>query len=555
MRFLQSALVAGTTVLLVTAAVRADERTTAGDEAVLKGAGIQTDGPALLEFFRQWTLSEDEQVQVAQTVRRLGDVSFHAREKATADLIGRGWIVRKYLHLALEDRDPEIVRRAERCLKAIDGGPGIAPALAAARLLAVRKPDDAAAVVLRFLPFADDEALEEELLTTLAAVGVHDGKPESALTDALKDRRATCRAAAALVVGRLPDLDRRAAVRHLLTDVDGRVRWRAAQGLIDGKDKEAIPALLALVGEAPLSVAYSAEELLCRLAGEQSPQTSLGAGKDENRRQCREAWTGWWRTHGPKLDLAKLALDERLLGMTLIVTLDGPNGRGKVWEIGNDGKMRWEITDVHGPIDARVLPGNRVLIAEYYGQRVTERDWQGKVLWEHKVPRRPISVQRLPNGNTFIGTNLDIQEVTPDGKVAFTHTPTGGSIACAQKLRNGNIVYVTYNGSLVEVDAGGAQVRNFKFTAAAQGLFSVDVLPGGHYLVPLSGANKVVEFDGTGKSVAEVTVQRPNTAMKLPNGNLLISSMSDSRVMEVDRTGKTIWEEKLDGRPFRVRRR
>jgi outer membrane protein assembly factor BamB len=290
------------------------------------------------------------------------------------------------------------------------------------------------------------------------------------------------------------------------------------------------------------------------VAGEQAPQVSLGTGKAEERRTCRDAWGEWWNKHGAKLDLTKIDLEQRLLGLTLIVTLDGAS-RGKVWEVGADGKTRWEIADVGGPIDARVLPGNRVLIAEYYGRKVTERDFTGKVHWSFDVPSRPISVQRLPNGNTLIASNVEIQEVTPESKTVFSHRAANGSISSAQKLRNGNIVYVTYNGQLIEMDAQGKQVREFKFTNTPQGLFSVEALPGGRFLIPLTGSNKVVEFDSSGKAVSEVPAPRPNTACKLPNGNLVLSSMNDNRVLEVDRSGKIIWDQKLDGRPFRVRRR
>jgi hypothetical protein len=534
----------------------ADEKSsTAYDEGILKDAGVGTSGSALLDFFRKRTLSADDDAKLTGLIRRLGDVSFAVREQATNDLIGLGRIARKHLQTALEDPDPEVVRRAERCLRYIEAGPGAMVPHAAARLLAVRKPEGAAAVILNYLPFADEEALEDELVASLAAVANLDGKPDPALQAALRDKHAVCRAAAAEILGRSASAEQRGNVKALLADAEPRVRLRAAKGLLEGKDKDAVPALLKLLAGTPLPVAWSAEELLCRVAGEQAPQVSLSAGKDEERRKCVAAWTDWWDKQRSTLDLAKIDLEQRLLGLTLIVTLDGAT-RGKVWETGADGKARWEISDVQGPIDARVLPGNRVLIAEYYGRKVTERDFKGKVLWTFDVPNRPIAVQRLSNGNTLIGTNIDIQEVTPDGKTVFSHRAVGGgSISSVQKLRNGNVVYVTYNGQLVELDTTGKQVREFKFSNTPQGLFSVDALPGGRFLIPLSGANKVVEFDAAGKAVSEVSVPRPNTASRLPNGNLIVSSMNDNKVLEVDRTGKVVWEQKVDGRPFRVRRR
>lgn len=531
-----------------------DKPDTAHDEKVLKDAGVGTSGPALLDFFRKRTLSDEDDTKLTNAVRGLGSPSFPVREKASAELIALGRVARKHLQRALEDRDPEIVRRAERCLQAIESGPGALLPHAATRLLAQRKPEGATAVLLNYLPFADDEQLEEELLDTLAVVAQDGGTPDDDIVAALKDRRPACRAAAARVVGKAANGERRGDVKKLLDDAEPRVRLRAAQGLVDGKEKDAIPTLVGLLHGTPLSVAWSAEELLCRIAGEQAPHVSLGGGKDDERRRCRDSWKDWWAKQGDKLDLAKLDLEQRQLGLTLIVTLDGA-AKGKVWEVGPDGKTRWEVADVQGPIDARVLPGNRVLVAEYYGRKVTERDFTGKVHWSYDVPNRPISVHRLPNSNTLIATNIDLQEVTPEGKAIFTHRVPQGSISSALKLRTGNYVYVTYNGQLIEIDAAGKQVRDFKFATTPQGLFSVEALPGNRYLVPLSGGNKVVEFDSDGKIVNEVTVTRPNTAMKLPNGHLVVSSMNDNKVVEVDRTGKVVWEAKVEGRPFRVRRR
>lgn len=531
-----------------------DDRAVAFDEAILKEAGIAPDGPALLEFFRKRTLTDAEQAKIADQVRQLGNISFAVREQTTTDLIALGRVARAYLKPALTDRDPEIVRRAERCLAAIEGNAGTALPVAAARLLAVRKPDDAAAVILNYLPLADDELLEEELLKALALVGVHDGKPDAALAAALKDAKPTRRAAAALVIGRLTAAEERAAVRPLLADADATVRLRAAEGLVCGKEKEAIPALIALLSDAPLSAAWPAEELLCRIAGEKSPQIWLRAGSDAERRQCRAAWDAWWRDHEKTLDLTKLDLDQRTLGLTLICACDGYNqGRGRVWEVGADGKARWEINLVNYPVDAQVLSGQRVLIAEQSGRKVTERDFQGKVLWQHPVTDSLVACQRLSNGNTFVATYGQVYEVAPGGKTAYTHRGTQGSIYAAQKLRNGHIAYLGSNGTFVELDDSGKEVRTLAVTPAPVGLIKFDVLPGGQIL--LGRQDKVVELDNAGKVVWECPIANANSVLRLPNGNTLASCYPDRRVVEVDRSGKVVWEQRADGGPLRIQRR
>src|SRR5689334_8820573 len=94
----------------------------ASDDAVLRSAGLPTDGPGLLDFFRKRTLSDADVARLAETVRRLGHPLFFAREQASADLIAAGRSALPFLREAVTDRDPEVVRRAARCLEAIEGG-------------------------------------------------------------------------------------------------------------------------------------------------------------------------------------------------------------------------------------------------------------------------------------------------------------------------------------------------------------------------------------------------------------------------------------------------
>ena len=147
-----------------------------------------------------------------------------------------------------------------------------------------RQPEGAAAAFASYLPFAEELA-EEELLTALGAVGSPNGTPDPALTQALTDRLPERRGAAALVLGSAGDLK---SVRPLLTDVAPRVRLRAAQGLLVGKHKEGVPALLALLAEGPLAEAWQAEELLFRMAGARAPTVSVGAGEVADRKRSRD---------------------------------------------------------------------------------------------------------------------------------------------------------------------------------------------------------------------------------------------------------------------------
>lgn len=526
------------------------------DEQLLKNAGISSDGLGLLQFFRSRTLTEAAQARLTEQIRKLGDDSYAVREQASNDLVSAGRLATPFLRKALQDPDLEISRRAERCLDQFESGHDISLTLASARLLVVRRPSAAVEVVLRYLPFAGDESIEEELLTTLTTLGISQGNAVPALFGALQDGNEIRRAAGALVVGKSGNIEQRNAVRALLTDVVPRVRMRAAQGLLASRDRQAIPALIALVGDGPEALAWQAEEMLHRLAGEKAPSPELGSAQGDERRKCFEAWDAWWRDRGDKIDLAKIEQEERPRGFTLVVLYDCPNtgGRGQVFELGVDGKPRWKIDNVNGPVDAQVLPGGRVLIAEYDAKRFTERTLEGAVVWERKAEAPPINCRRLSNGNTFLVTSNDILEITPSGQEVF-HI-TGQHIYSAKKLPGARVAVLDASGSIVEMDEKGKELKRFKASNPPVGLLKFDVLPGGRYLVPQQTTGKLIEYGSDGKSIRECSIPSARVVTRLPNGNaLLCGHNSDLRIVEVDRAGKVVFEQKLEGHAHWASRR
>src|SRR5205823_10474490 len=197
-----------------------------------------------------------------------------------------------------------------------------------------------------------------------------------------------------------------------------------------------------------------AEGLLRRLAGAAAPAAIPGDGPAA-RAQYRAAWLAWWKDHAASVDLAQLQAAPTVTGLIVVAELGpkgakggkfGPGGfpgggfdpkdvggkgggfqakapKGKkggalpvqpkavipakgtdrLVALDRDGHSVWQIEDLDHPIDFQVLPGDRVVIAEYYARRVTERDLTGKILWEvSNLPNSPMNVQRLANGNTFI---------------------------------------------------------------------------------------------------------------------------------------------------------
>jgi hypothetical protein len=524
----------------------------AADEHTLRTAHLAADGPALLEFFRQRTLANADRDKILSLIRRLGDDDFAVREKAGAELVVLGNPAVPLLRQAVNDPDAEVVHRAERCLERIEGTVGVSVSSAVARLVALRKPAGAAEVLLAYLPFADDENVLDEVRHTLAAVAVRDGKPDAALVKALADPSALKRGTAAEALCRSGAPGQRPALLKLLDDPDASVRLRVALPLAALRERPAVPVLIGLLGELPPNQLWPVEDVLYRLAGEQAPDVSLGTDA-ASRHKCRDAWEAWWKERGPRIDLAKLDAIPEMLGHTLVVQMDNARITGRVMELGRDGKVRWQIENLQHPLDAQWLGGDRVLIAEFRQNRVSERNLKGEVLWE-KAMMMPIAAQRLPNGHTFMASRNQLMEVDKDGKEVFTQQRPGYDVMMAHKLRDGQIALITNTGQFRRLDAEGKEVKSFP-VGNVQIFGGMDVLSNGRVLVPLYYNNKVVEFDAEGKNVWEATVQWPTSAVRLPNGNTLVSSNGTQQVLEIDRTGKVVWQQKLDGRPWRARRR
>src|SRR5262249_47087774 len=147
----------------------------------------------------------------------------------------------------------------------------------------------------------------EEVLTTLAVVGVKENKVDALLVEALTDKQAARRAAAVLVVGRSGTADQRKKAHALLTDADLRVRFRAAQGLLAAHDRAGIPTLIRLLPDAPPDLAVRAEELLSCAAGGRGPRSSVMENTQQNR-TARAAWEKWWKNN-TSVDLARADVD------------------------------------------------------------------------------------------------------------------------------------------------------------------------------------------------------------------------------------------------------
>jgi len=546
-------------VLLLGWSLAADEPPAdlASAEKLLQAAKVPTDGPALVQFFQSRTLTAAERDTLTQSVRKLGSDDFDAREQASADVARAGIAALSLLRSAARDPDPEVVRRAEIALAVIEKDYDTARFLAAARVLLDRKPPGAVEALLAYLPTVHDDEMLFDGAVQLLTDSSRDNPNPLIVADLKSPDAARRRLAGRILAAGKPE--QREAVRVLLDDADPVVRFQVATTFLRNRDRAVMPKLLALLSDGPTEQAFRVEDLLCQLLLDgETPGQTLGNADAATRKACREFWEDWWKRNGATADLARLNDAEPLRGLTLVVEVDNNGGfngtSGRIWECGPDGKQRWEMTTVGGPVDVQVLPGGRFLVAEYYTRKVSERDRTGKLLWEYGgLTNNPVSCQRLANGNTLIATMQDIVEVTPDKKKVGNYPRPPGTVYHARKGKNGHTFYLA-NGQIYELDPAGKQVRATN-VGNTSGWGGFDVLPNGHFLVASYVANnRVAEFDAAGKVVWEAPTPSPTRVQRLRNGNTLVAGGNQAFVIEYDRAKKEVWKVATRGRPFSVLR-
>lgn len=536
-------------LLVAVLSLAADPPPVQTDEQALKDAGIATDGPGLVDFLRRRALQDGAADKINGLIRQLGDDDFEVREKACAALIDMRHRAVPFLLQARNGPQPEVARRAEMCLRQIGSGMGVGIETAAIRLLASRKPAGAVETLLVLLNVAETDALAEEVTDALASILRREGRPDKAVVAALGDKLPLRRAVAAVALCRAGMLAQEPAIRKAMQDADLSVRLRAALALATVGEKAAIPVLIDLLTKAPMEGAWEAEDCLLRLTDGPGPGVPFKPNAD-SRKKCRDAWARWWEANEGKADLKKLK-PVPPSGVTLVVLLD----ESKVREIDAAGKTLWEVKELGFPLDAQVVPDDRVLVAEHQNNVVTERDRTGKVLWKKVLPVGPIAAHRLPDGNIFIATAAQMMEVNRAGdEVRQYLVPQEGSLRKAERLRNGDVGCVTGGNRFVRLDREGKELVSFLVDVATSG-GRIEVLANGHVLVPQMNQNKVIEYNSEGKPVWEVTINQPIAAVRLPNGHTLVTTVDQHRAVELERGGRIVWDYRGNTRVTRAFRR
>jgi hypothetical protein len=314
--------------------------------------------------------------------------------------------------------------------------------------------------------------------------------------------------------------------------------------------------------------------LLQRLAGQKGPVVAFGKDDEGARKQLRDAWQAWWKDHGAAVNIQVLKESRGSSGLTLVLQRlmpaagkGVPLGGNRLVAIDRSGHELWQMDNLESVVDFQLLPGNRVLMAEYTTRRVTERDLKGNILWEApNLGGLPVNVQRLPNGNTFVvlygpAPNAPLMELDSKGAVVAAFKPpvnAGGMVGpagaggfggkgglvdyvtAAHRMPDGKMVCLMYDGSCVLLDATGKETKRFvvpAMTVTTNSLGGIDVTRNGNVLFAQTN-NDMVEYDLDGKTIWQTKITGYR-ASRLANGNTLV--LTGNRVAELDTGGREVW--------------
>lgn len=513
------------------------------------------DGPALVDEFRSRTLHPSERSKVAELVRKLGDNNYRVREKASNDIVAMGAKVMADLRVAAKDMDGERSRRAEAAIARVQQSDSKRVPSGTARLAALRRPEGATEAMIEYLPYADgDDGIVEEIRTALITLAItKDNTPDPAMVAALTHPQPLCRSIVGEALCKGAGVSIRTSIKKLLADPEWSVKQNIAATLVTFGEKDAVPVLIDILGELPATDTWQAQDMLHQLAGEKAPTVMVG-DNPADRKKYRDAWADWWKANSDKIELVKLTSTPNYLGYTLLIEVGG-NNIGRVTEVDRTGKVRWQVGNLRYPVDAFILPGERVLVTEWDGNRVSEYDFRGNLIWKKDgLAGRTTNAQRLPSGNTFICTTNELMEVDRAGRVVY-QIAVPQSLTAAYRAPTGDIVALRNDGKVARYDVKGKELATFPSNRDSSWTSGIDLGRNGSILVTQPSASKVTEYSAAGKALMEWNTPNVTTATMIANGNILAASHGGRTVIELDRTGKKVWEHKSDLSIFRAKRR
>ncbi len=197
--------------------------------------------------------------------------------------------------------------------------------------------------------------------------------------------------------------------------------------------------------------------------------------------------------------------------------------REKGVQIVRGGKVVWSYNDPEGRgelSDASLLANGNVLFTHAYGVRIVSPD--KKIVWRYDVKPEEHEI----HGAQAIGQDrvIFVQNGAPAGKVIVANIVTG-------KFEKEFEVPLGDVSNLGQKEARYVhmQMRRLRLT------------PAGTVIIAYTDANKVSEFDESGREIWSAKVDRPWSVERLKNGNTLVN-LTAMAAVELNPKGETVWK-------------
>jgi HEAT repeat protein len=426
----------------------------------------------------------------------------------------------------------------------------------AVRLLILRKPPDAIETLVRFLPFAGDPKTEEAICYGVNQL-IEAGLSKTSLVAALENAVGCRRALACCILGRIGNEKERARVKRLLTDSNAEVRLRAAQGFLAGGREDGITTLIALLRDAPVHLAWQAEELLRWVAGEKAPTELIGTGEDSRRRKCAAAWDNWWLKERGNINTSEARARRPTLVLAYSNETGGTDGKRKaeLSLVGSDGTRRWENKTLLDPCSFHFLPnGEGVVIAEGF-EGVTVREISLQNVTKRKMDLEalgaPSACERLPNGHTFVAVRNRVWEFSSEGKILIAKKLTSEdylNLCIVERLPRGRVVCSSLEGPILESNIENGE-ETFRITPSeTKGTGTTAFLStasNGDFLFFDTRLGTIIVSDRAGKCSRVHKERRLYGVSSGLHGTMFLAygaSGDSGRIAEIDQSGEVLSE-------------
>ncbi len=523
-----------------------------GNSGLWKKWWTEINGEKLLPEFTQKIPTPEDQIKIKALIRDLGDDNFETREKASTKIKALGDLVVPSLRSLTNSLDVEIKGRAKSLLEEMGESKSkpISPSLV--RILALKKTKGLLPALLAYFPVAESDEQFNEFLESATLYARQQPLPDAAVLKSLNAENLRVKLASGMLLLPFDDAISKETVKTILTDKSPWIRNRMALALVNLADKSAVPVLINTLADLNQEQSSDTDAFLFELAGANLP-TDLPASPSD-RKKTKDAWLAWWSKNADKTSLTKSLLGN-LQAISNGNTIISSMANNQVLELDRNGKARWTITGLSGPMDAQALPNGRILITEHHNMKITERSTKGDILWTKTVTSNPLSATRLRSGLTSITCRNMILEVDRSGKEILNLPRPQSDIMSAERLRDGSYLIATNQMTLLKIDRTGKE-SNITRLPLGVASHANDILQDGTVILPLTWHNKLQEIDPSGKVVLDITVNQPTAAVRLPNKNILIATQTvPPKLIEFDRTGKQLSEKQALHPVFRIRTR